>query len=62
MEKNVFVDERSPTFFQYVGECEEGVISGVGRIATKSQIYSGQFTNGSFNGQGKLVDKGGSEV
>ena len=49
MEKSAFINEGGPDF-RYVGEWKEGVISGVGKIVSKSEVYSGQFTNGSFNG------------
>lgn len=30
--------------------------TGIGRLNTQSELYEGEFKNGEYNGQGRLID------
>ena len=59
IEHNAFMNDPN-RWFRYVGEWSHGRISGRGKLVTTSEIYSGGFARGQFDGEGKLIFKDGS--
>ena len=45
----------------FVGEWREGKMEGRGKLVTADEVYTGQLVNSLFEGEGKLVNKQGSQ-